>query len=292
MSQVESVPDQAVREGILYEGHWGLQRSPFDNVPDPQFYVPSAKHETALARVLYGIHARKGIVMITGEIGSGKTLLSRAAILKLPPTRYEVGLLSNPTMPGDEFLGEILFQLALDPHGTRAEQLRRLNEQLLANHQRGIDTVVVIDEAQAIEQDRLFEELRLLSNFQMNDRFLVTIVLLGQPELRERIARIPQLAQRVAVHHHIECLDRRETNAYIRARLAAAGCVRPIFSSSAISSIFLRTGGVCRLINSLCDWCLYAGSAAGVRQVRRALVERVVRELFHHRDHSGAWGLS
>lgn len=292
VSHVASVSDRVVTDGIVYQGHWGLLRSPFDNVPDPQFYVPSAKHEAAMARVLYGIQTRKGIVMLTGEIGSGKTLLSRAVILKLPPTRYEIGLLSNPTMPDEEFLGEILFQLGLDPHGTRAEQLRRLNEQLLANHQRGVDTVVVVDEAQAIERDRLFEELRLLSNFQMNDRFLVTIVLLGQPELRERIARIPQLAQRVAIHHHIECLDRRETHAYIKTRLAAAGCVRPIFSSSAMSSIFLRTGGVCRLINSLCDWCLYAGSAAGVRQIRRALVERVVNELFHHRDHNGAWGLS
>ena len=292
MSHVESVPDQQVTEGAVYEGHWGLHRYPFDNVPDPQFYVPSAKHEAAMTRVLYGIHARKGIVMLTGEIGSGKTLLSRAAILKLSPARYEIGLLSNPTMPDDQFLGEILFQLGLDPNGTRAEQLRRLNEQLLANHQRGIETVVVVDEAQAIEQDRLFEELRLLSNFQMNDRFLITIVLLGQPELRERIARIPQLAQRVAIHHHIEYLDLRETKAYVTARLAAAGCVRPIFTSSAISSIFLYTGGVCRLINSLCDWCLYAGSIAGVQQIRRALVKRAASEVFHQRDTSGSWGLS
>ncbi len=276
----------------MYERHWRLNLRPFENVPDPRFYVPSVKHEAAMERILYGIHARKGIVMLTGEIGSGKTLLSRAAILRLPRTQYEIGLVSNPTLPEHEFLGEILFQLGLEPNGTRAEQLRRLNDQLLANYQRGADTVVVVDEAQAIAHDRTFEELRLLSNFQLNDRFLLTLVLLGQPELRTRIARIPQLAQRVTIQHHIECFDRAETKTYIAARLAAAGCVLPIFSSSAVSSIFHRTGGVCRLINSLCDLCLYVGSVAKVSRIRRALVERVAGDVFCRRDNSDAWVLS
>lgn len=275
-----------------YESHWGLHLRPFENVPDPKFYVPSIKHEAAMERMLYGVHARKGIVMLTGEIGSGKTLLSRAVILKLPRSRYEIGLVSNPTIPGNEFLGEILFQLGLDPNGTRAEQLRRLNDQLLANYHREVDTVLVVDEAQAIEHDRLFEELRLLSNFQLNDRFLITLVLVGQPELRDRIARIPQLAQRVAIQHHIEYLDRAETKAYILARLAAAGGELPIFSPSAISSIYHRTGGVCRLINSLCDLCLYFGRASGSRRIKRSLVEKVANEVLHRRDNNGEWVMS
>jgi general secretion pathway protein A len=284
--------DQDLARTWAYEGHWGLQLRPFENVPDPNFYIPSAKHETAMEQVLYGIYGRKGIVMLTGEIGSGKTLLSRAVILKLPQARYEIGLVSNPTIPGHEFLGEILFQLGVNPNGTRAEQLRRLNDQLLANYHRGVDTVVVVDEAQAIEHDQLFEELRLLSNFQLNDRFLLTLLLLGQPELRERIGNIPQLAQRVAIHHHIECFDRAETRAYIMGRLAVAGCMIPLFSSSAISSVYHRTGGVCRLINSLCDLCLYVGKLAGVRQIRRALVERVASDILCRRESSGAWELS
>lgn len=274
-------------QSLSYEPYWGFQRRPFENVPDPTFYVPSVKHEAAMACMLYGIQARKGIVMLTGEIGSGKTLISRAVILKLPQTQYEVGLVSNPTIPENEFLGEILFQLGLDPGGTRGEQLRRLNDQLLANYHQGIDTVVVVDEAQAIERDRLFEELRLLSNFQLNDRFLITLVLVGQPELRDRIAQIPQLAQRVAVCHHLERFDRAETKAYIVARLAAVGCTLPIFSSPAISGVFQRTGGVCRLINSLCDLCLYYGSVAGVRQVSRTLVERVAGRMVCARAANG-----
>lgn len=288
MSLGETIHEMPITQGSTYEPHWGLQLRPFENVPDPKFYVPSATHEAAMARLLYGIHTRKGIVMLTGEIGSGKTLLSRAVILKLPRARYEVGLLSNPTIPGNEFLSEILFQLGLEPGGTRSEQLHRLNDQLLANYHRDIDTVVVVDEAQAIEHERLFEELRLLSNFQLNDRFLMTLVLVGQPELRDRIAHIPQLAQRVAIHHHIDRLDRAETKAYITARLTAAGCAQPLFSSGAISSIFLRTGGVCRLINSLCDLCLYFGSVAEVRQIRRALVERVAANMLCRHDSSSA----
>lgn len=285
MPLADAVHSHDETRNAAYELHWGLRLRPFENVPDPNFYVPSAKHGAAMERMLYGIHARKGIVMLTGEIGSGKTLLSRAVILKLPRSRYEIGLISNPTIPGSEFLGEILFQLGVDPHGTRVEQLRRLNDQLLANYHRNVDTVVVVDEAQAIEHDRLFEELRLLSNFQLNDRFLITLVLVGQPELRERIARIPQLAQRVAIQHHIDYLDRAETKAYILARLAAAGGESPIFSPSAISSIYHCTGGVCRLINSLCDLCLYFGCVSEAPQIGRSLVQKVANEALPRRTH-------
>lgn len=292
MPLVDAVQNHSLSQDSAYESHWGLRLRPFENVPDPKFYVPSVNHDAAMERMLYGIRARKGIVMLTGEIGSGKTLLSRAVILKLPRSRYEIGLVSNPTIPGNEFLGEILFQLGLDPQGTRVEQLRRLNDQLLANYHREVDTVVVVDEAQAIEHDRLFEELRLLSNFQLNDRFLLTLVLVGQPELRDRIARIPQLAQRVAIQHHIEYLNRAETKAYILARLTAAGSELPIFSPGAISSVYHRTGGVCRLINSLCDLCLYFGRVSEARQIKRSLVEKVANEVPHRRDSTGAWVMS
>lgn len=288
MPLAAAVQRQLLTQGSFYEPHWGLRLRPFENVPNPKFYVPSTTHEAAMERMLYGIQARKGIVMLTGEIGSGKTLLSRAMILKLPQARYEIGLVSNPTIPENEFLGEILFQLGLDPRGTRAEQLRRLNDQLLANYHRAVDTVVIVDEAQTIESDRLFEELRLLSNFQLNDQFLITLVLLGQPELRERIACIPQLAQRVSIQHHIDYLDRTETKNYILARLVAAGGELSIFSPNAISSIYHRTGGVCRLINSLCDLCLYFGCVSGARQIRRSLVEKVANEVVRRRTHNGA----
>ena len=257
---------------VTYEQHWGLQSPPFENVPDPRFYVPSIKHETARQRILYGIQARKGAVMLTGEIGSGKTLLSRALILNLPRAKYDVSLLANPSLPEKQFLGEILYQFGLPVGGSKSVQLRRLNEHLLSNARQGLDTVLVIDEAQTILEDRTFDEVRLLMNYQMNDRFLLTLVLLGQPELRERVSRIPQLMQRIAVRYHLERFDLEETQAYIHGRLAAAGCTRTVFAREAIEAIHRHTGGVCRLINALCDLCLFNGAQGKSDRIDRMQV--------------------
>lgn len=257
---------------LTYEQHWGLHTHPFENVPDPRFYVPSIKHETARQRMLYGIQARKGAVMLTGEIGSGKTLLSRALILNLSRSKYDVALLANPSLPEKQFLGEILYQFGLPVGGSKAVQLRRLNERMLSNAQQGLDTVLVIDEAQAVLEDRTFDEVRLLMNYQMNDRFLLTLVLLGQPELRERVARIPQLMQRIAMRYHLERFNVEETQIYIQGRLAAAGCSRMLFTPDAVDVIHQHTGGVCRLINALCDLCLLSGAQGKVDRIDRMLV--------------------
>jgi general secretion pathway protein A len=257
---------------LAYEQHWGLQTHPFENVPDPRFYVPSVKHETARQRMLYGIQARKGAIMLTGEIGSGKTLLSRALILNLPSSKYDVALLANPSLPEKQFLGEILYQFGLPVGGSKAVQLRRLNEHMLTNAQQGRDTVLVIDEAQAVLEDRIFDEVRLLMNYQMNDRFLLTLVLLGQPELRDRVARIPQLMQRIAIRYHLERFTVEETQAYIQGRLQAAGCSHMPFTPEAVDEIHRHTGGVCRLINVLCDLCLLSGAQGHADRIDRTLV--------------------
>ncbi|ALA58272.1 ExeA family protein [Nitrospira moscoviensis] len=289
VSAVDAAPAPAASQAgpveWSYEGYWGLAARPFDNVPDPRFYIPSAQHEAAKRRILYGIHGPKGIVMLTGEIGSGKTLMTRALVLSLPHTRYDVGLVANPSMPEEEFLGEILFQFGMAPGGSKAEQLRRLNERLLANHQHGIETILIVDEAQGIRHDEVFEDLRLLSNFQLNDRCLLTLVLFGQPELRERVARIPQLAQRVAVHAHLPRFTRPETKAYVRGRLVLAGSTRDMFSPGALAQIHAQTGGICRLINALCDACLDAGRRAGASRVGRRLVGRLGQELLCAAQH-------
>lgn len=281
---VDAAPETAESMDWAYEHHWGLAFRPFENVPDPRFYVPSVKHEAAKRQLLYGIHGRKGIVLLTGEIGSGKTLMTRSLIVSLPRERYEVGLVANPSMSPSEFLEELLFQLGVDQAGTKTEQLRRLNDRLLGNYRRGIETVILVDEAQAIEQDIVFEELRLLSNFQLNDRYLMTLVLVGQPELRERLARIPQLAQRVAVHYHLERFTRAETKAYVNGRLAAAGCTKDIFSPGAITMVYAYSGGVCRLINALCDRCLYVGRLAKAARIGRAIVRRIGERLLLRSD--------
>lgn len=269
-----------VEPGTLSQNqYWGLDTDPFGNVPDPRFYVPSMKHEAARRRILYGIQSRKGAVMLTGEIGSGKTLLSRALILNLPRAKYDVALLANPSLPAKQFLGEILYQFGLPVSGSKAVQLRRLNEHLLSNAQQGLDTVLVIDEAQTILGDLIFDEVRLLMNYQMNDRFLLTLVLLGQPELRERVSRIPQLMQRIAVRYHLERFDAEETQRYIQGRLAAAGCRRTLFTPDAIEAIHRRTGGVCRLINALCDLCLFRGAEATADRIDRMCVLQAAEQI-------------
>ncbi len=252
---------------FAYEQHWGLRCRPFDNVPDPRFYVATAQHETARQRLLYGIQARKGAVMLTGDVGCGKTLLSRALVLNLPETRYDVALIANPSFSSKDFLCEVLNQLGIAATGSKVRLLHRLNEHLLANYQKRVDTVIVIDEAQAIESRRLFEELRLLLNFQTNDAFLVTLVLMGQPELRQKVDRIPQFSQRIAVRCHLAPFTLEEARAYVAARLLAAGTDRALFSKEALTTIYEQGHGVCRLINTLCDLCLLLGAMAKMSEI-------------------------
>ncbi|HEX9285010.1 MAG TPA: ATP-binding protein, partial [Nitrospirales bacterium] len=164
-----------------YEEYWGLKQAPFDNVPDPRFYFPSSKHEEGLHRLMYGVEGRKGALMLTGEIGCGKTLLSRTLIQQLSHERYDLALVANPSFEVIDFIKEILYQLGINGEGTKLDMVHALNERLLENLKKERDTVLVVDEAQAIHDAQIFEELRLLLNFQLNDRFLLTLILLGQP---------------------------------------------------------------------------------------------------------------
>lgn len=265
---------------VHYEEHWGLKLPPFENVPDPKFYYPSPKHEEGLHRLLYGIEARKGAVMLTGDIGCGKTMLSRALVRQLPIERYETALIANPSLfEPQDFFRELLYQFGIEASGSKLDLVRGLNDSLLDNLKRGKDAVLIIDEAQSIKSDTVFEELRLLLNFQLNDRFLLTLVFLGQPEMNERINALPQFAQRIAVRFHLSSFDLEETAHYMDFRLAVAGATgRQLFSKEAIEVIFLTTGGVPRNINKLADLCLLSGFLERKNQVDDDLVNRVAED--------------
>jgi general secretion pathway protein A len=262
-----------------YESHWGLAELPFENVPDPKFYFPAPMHEEALHRLLYGIQTRKGAVMLTGEIGCGKTLLSRELSLHLSGQQYDMAMIANPSFGVEDFLAEVLYQLGIEPTKTKVKLLHLLNDRLHENYQRGKQTVIVVDEAQAIPDDQVFEELRLLLNFQLNDRFLLTLVLMGQPELNDRVMAIKQFAQRISIKYHLGPFSQEQTAQYVDFRMKAARCQREVFTKDALAVVFQRSGGVPRNINRLCDLCLLIGYMDRAPNISEAVVERAAADL-------------
>lgn len=268
----------AGKPSVSYEFYWGLTGLPFENVPDPKFYFPTPMHEEALHRLLYGIQTRKGALLLTGEIGCGKTLLSRELSLHLSGQEYDVAVIANPSFGTEDFLTEVLYQLGIEPTKTKVKLLHLLNERLLDNYKRGKQTVVVIDEAQTIQDNQIFEELRLLLNFQLNDRFLLTLVLMGQPELNDRLAALKQFAQRISIKYHLGFFSSQQTIEYIRFRLKAANCAKEIFTEDALELIFRQSGGIPRNINTLCDLSLLVGYMDRAACVDHKIAERAAAD--------------
>ncbi len=261
-----------------YEDYWGLKRAPFENVPDPRFYFPSTRHEEGLHRLLYGVEARKGALMLTGEIGCGKTLLSRTLIQQLSHERYDLALIANPSFEVTDFIKEILYQLGVNQNGTKLDMIHALNDHLLHNLNKGRDTVLVVDEAQAIHDVAIFEELRLLLNFQLNDRFLLTLVLLGQPELRTKVEALAQLAQRIVMRYHLMPFSAEEVGDYVDFRMQAAGASRVVFMPEAMQAIYDASGGVPRKINTIADLALLIGFMEQSRQIGPEVVKKAFKE--------------
>ncbi len=259
----------------MYLDYWGFSELPFENVPDPRFFYPSGDHQEALLRMFYAVNRRKGAAMLTGEIGCGKTVISRTLIQDLPQDRYEVGVVANPSLSPIEFLREILYQLGVESaDGSNLDLLQALNDQVSKNLNAGRDTVIIIDEAQAIEDPETLEELRLLLNFQFNDRFLLTLLLIGQPGLKDRIAAIKQLEQRIAIKYHVGHLKNYETKAYVSSRMEKAGAKRKIFRDEAVDAIHKAARGTPREINNICDISLLLGFGSRVEEVDTDLIQK------------------
>ena len=216
----------------MYEEYWNLREKPFENTPDPKFAYYSKKHEEALMRMMYAIKEEKGAAMLTGEYGSGKTLLSRIIIDELIKNKiYEVALVTSPQLNSVQFIQELIYQLEnTNMDGDKPILMHHLQDRFYKNFQEDKKTVIIIDEAQLIKDRETFEELRLLLNFQLNNKFLLTLLLIGQPELTKNINDIPQLEQRLGIKFHLEALDKNESQEYIYHRLAVAGRKEPIFT--------------------------------------------------------------
>ena len=265
----------------MYEEFYGLTAQPFSITPDPRYLFFSRRHREAFEHMLFGITQRGGFIQITGEVGTGKSTLCRA-ILEQLRQGFATALILNPVMTGIQLVRTILHEFGLDDRGNdRVQLVRRLNEFLLDRLRAGQDVVLFVDEAQDMSDD-LLEEIRLLSNLETDDRKLVQIVLIGQPELRRRLDRpeLRQLRQRITVRYHLGPIERTETEAYILHRLTVAGSTgRPTFSPSAIRAIHRHSRGVPRLINAICDKTLLAGYVEGLDNLCSRQVRRAVREL-------------
>jgi len=265
----------------MYLGYWNLSEKPFENTPDPRFIYYSPEHTEAYARLKYVIDQRRGAAMLTGEYGAGKTLLGRVIVKELLDRKNcDVALIVNPMLSEIELLREIIFQLkAINPPGTKLKILHILNDLLYENYNKKRDTVIIIDEAQAINRRDVFEELRLLLNFQLNDRFLLTLILIGQPELQKEIDDIPQLKQRLALTYHLGGLDNEKTAEYIKHRLKVAGKTDEIFKGEAITIISNNSTGIPRKINNICEIALLQGMFEKKTNIDNILIEKVIKDL-------------
>jgi general secretion pathway protein A len=264
---------------ISIEAHWGLEDAPFENSPNPKFLYPSPEHEEAITRLVYAVTHRRGAAMLTGEYGCGKTTVARALLQRLAPDRYEVGLVVNPCWTATDFLRELLYQMGVEaPETGKFELLHLLYDLFYKNYRAGRDTVIIVDEAQLIADDAIFEELRLLLNFQLDERFLVTLVLIGSPELRERIHRLPHLNQRITIRCHLNRLSYEHTASYIAHRVRMAGQPRRLFTEEAVRLIFALTRGTPREINNRCDLSLLVGHSKQLPEIDREVIRQVMSE--------------
>ncbi|CAN7365084.1 AAA family ATPase [Acidovorax sp. LjRoot38] len=272
----------------MYAPFFGLQHPPFSIAPDPRYLFMSERHREALAHLLYGLDAGGGFVLLTGEVGAGKTTVCRCFLEQIP-SHCNVAYIFNPKLTVRELLRSICDEFGV-PHKptvpggveTVKDYIDPLNASLLAAHAAGRNTVLIIDEAQNLSADVL-EQLRLLTNLETSERKLLQIILIGQPELRAMVAKpsMEQLAQRVIARFHLGALSPQETQQYIAHRLAVAGLTGPLpFDRGALRRVHALSHGVPRRINLLCDRALLGAYAAGARQVNRAIVNRAAREVF------------
>jgi len=261
----------------MYEGHFGLTCLPFENTPNPKFFFASECHREALATLVYGVEKAKGFMMVTGEVGTGKTMLVRSLKEKLGDT-YSFIEVASPWISGREFLRELPKQLGLDIDEDLSETERQsqIKEYLLERHNEGHRVVVIVDEAQQLSEHTL-EGVRLLSNMETETSKLIQLVLLGQTELSEMLARhsMRQLRQRIALNRELKSLSRESAINYIDHRLKVAGGSSALFSPEALKAVCEYSQGIPRVINLICDNCLITAYAAGASQV----VEQVVREV-------------
>ena len=265
----------------MYLEYYGLTEAPFNITPNPRYLFYSGKHREALNHLLYGIRERKGFVQLTGEVGAGKTTLCRVLLQQLGKN-CSTALILNPVLSAEQLVKAIAMEFGLNVREMdRLETMEAINLFLLHESEQGRDAVLIVDEAQNLTNE-LLEQVRLLSNLETDDRKLLQIVLMGQPELRDRLndPRLRQLRQRITVRYHLPPLKQNELSQYVQHRLQVSGAKEPpLFTLPALWRIFSYSKGIPRLVNAICDKCLLAGFVQQTDRINFRLVGRAMREL-------------
>lgn len=274
----------------MYLEHFGLQRLPFTIAPDPDLLYLSRGHQEALAHLHYALTGHGGLVCLTGEVGTGKTTLCRAFLHQLP-AHVRSAYLFNPQLSATELLHSLCDELGIvvEKQASPRELFNRLNHELLQGYAAGQRFICIIDEAQSMPVP-LLEQVRLLTNLETDKEKLLTVILVGQPELRQQLGRydLRQLSQRITARYHLQHLGLRETRAYLQHRCRLAGAQRPLFSAAAQWQLWRASGGIPRLLNSLADRALLGAYANGKGWVTRTLVRGAQREILPQRHYRAA----
>ena len=267
----------------MYQSYFGLTEAPFSIAPDPRYLYMSQRHQEALAHLLYGVNGGGGFVLLTGEVGAGKTTVCRC-LLEQVPESCDVAYIFNPKLTVAELLSTICLEFGMSyPPGNASIKVfvDCINDYLLEANARGMHTVLIIDEAQNLSADVL-EEMRLLTNLETSQRKLLQIILLGQPELASMLERpeLRQLAQRVVARYHLGPLSKPEVAAYVGHRLDMSGAKRPLFPPGLMGRVYALSGGIPRVINVLCDRALLGAYVQGKERIDRATLAQAAREVF------------
>lgn len=265
----------------MYESFWGLTEAPFNLTPDPRFLYLSRKHENALMLLHVAITRNKGAALLLGDIGFGKTTVSRKLLELLDPVQYKVVLIVNPIMSPVQTLQEILAQIGVETTTRNRQALVNiLHQQLLCFYERGQKVVVIVDEAHLLRGAASFEELRLLLNCQMNDQFLLSLLLVGQIELRKKLEKVPALKQRLWARYELKSLDQQETADMIEFRLRKAGFAQEQspFTPDAVFEIHKFSNGCPRVVCQVADTALLVAMGQKQNRIDGFMMHSVIQE--------------
>lgn len=268
----------------MYREYYGLRQKPFEMSPDPYFYYPTPPHNEAMAALYYGVQMRKGFVVVTGEVGTGKTLLVRCLLNALNRNKIAFAFVYNPVLSVTDFLAHVLTDLGLPPDArSKVKMLSQLNHYLMARSARGETSALVVDEAQLLSWE-LLEEIRLLTNLETSQHKLLQIVLVGQPELDRKLDshELRQLKQRIGMRCRLEPLGLENLRGYIHQRLELAGAnshAGVIFPDETIDAVYQFSRGIPRLVNTLCENALISGFSRQTKQVRPEMIQEVAADL-------------